>query len=351
MERMRFAKEVAKVELHCHLNGSVRMSTLCDLAKGKLSQEDEEFLEFIRVETKRPLKICFRIFDLIYKVIDNSMCVRRILRELLEDLREDNVVYAEIRTTPRALIDIGKEEYIAVICDEVNTFLSSQKERGEEQRRRMDVRLIMSIDRSKSVEVAQETLQILRKVLKLGGIYDRIVGLDFGGNPTKNSFLQFEQVFRKAREELKLYTTIHTSELRDSENETDAIVAFGPDRLGHVLCLTRPQVNYLLEKRIPVEICPTSNMRTLRLEELRRHPTLKAWIGHDYPFSISTDDAGVVFDTMPSVELAQVANFAYWSTTEMARFCERTALQSFLPASDRDALRRSMEEHNALLLT
>ena len=58
---------------------------------------------------------------------------------------------------------------------------------------------------------------------------------------------------------------------------------------------------------IPIELCPTSNMKTLRLSSLAEHPTLRRWIEGGYPVSISTDDFGV-FSTDASAELALVAD-------------------------------------------
>ena len=92
-----------------------------------------------------------------------------------------------------------------------------------------------------------------------------------------------------------------------NDADTDAILAFRPDRLGHALRLSAAHVAALEAAPIPIELCPTSNMKTLRLSSLAEHPTLRRWIEGGYPVSISTDDFGV-FSTDASAELALVAD-------------------------------------------
>ena len=92
-----------------------------------------------------------------------------------------------------------------------------------------------------------------------------------------------------------------------NDADTDAILAFRPDRLGHALRLSAAHVAALEAAPITIELCPTSNMKTLRLSSLAEHPTLRRWIEGGYPVSISTDDFGV-FSTDASAELALVAD-------------------------------------------
>ena len=90
-------------------------------------------------------------------------------------------------------------------------------------------------------------------------------------------------------------------------DDTASILTFRPERLGHALLLERDEWVSLHARPIPIELCPTSNMKTLRLSSLAEHPTLRRWIEGGYPVSISTDDFGV-FSTDASAELALVAD-------------------------------------------
>ncbi len=97
--------------------------------------------------------------------------------------------------------------------------------------------------------------------------------------------------------------------------DSNAILSFRPDRLGHSLLLTESMFATLDDLQIPVECCPTSNVMTLELAKnfegdlvhgLRKHPRLKRWIDERYPISINTDDPGI-FNTNPTHELALLA--------------------------------------------
>ena len=88
------------------------------------------------------------------------------------------------------------------------------------------------------------------------------------------------------------------------------MLAFRPDRLGHALWLAPAWVDALLADapgaRVPIEVCPTSNLATLELDDLARHPTLGGWLAHGYPVCLCTDDPGV-FATSLSAEYLRVA--------------------------------------------
>ena len=152
-------------------------------------------------------------------------------------------------------------------------------------------RLILSVDRSGGAEAALSTVALAIRLRAEGGVGRYVVGIDFSGNPTVSGFAQFAAAFTAARC-AGLHTVVHAAEIFN-DPDTDAILAFRPDRLGHALHLSAAHVAALEAAPIPIELCPTSNMKTLRLRSLADHPTLRRWIDGGYPVSISTDDFGV----------------------------------------------------------
>uniref|UniRef100_A0A7S3AUH6 Adenosine deaminase domain-containing protein n=1 Tax=Haptolina ericina TaxID=156174 RepID=A0A7S3AUH6_9EUKA len=90
--------------------------------------------------------------------------------------------------------------------------------------------------------------------------------------------------------------------------------------MGHALTLDPSQIARLVERSIPVEICPTSNMKTMHLTALEAHPTLPTWIAAAYPFSINTDDS-TVFETTSSRELRLVAEAFYLPPETLVALC------------------------------
>jgi len=121
-----------------------------------------------------------------------------------------------------------------------------------------------------------------------------VVGIDFSGNPTVGSFRAFGPAFEAARR-AGLRISAHAAEVADPA-DTDALLrALRPDldRAGHLLVLTPPQLRAALEAKLPVELCPTSNVRTLELGSLAEHPTAAVMLAAGHPISINTDDTAV----------------------------------------------------------
>jgi len=248
--------------------------------------------------SSRTLSDCFSIFPLIHLAVSTSSALRRVLRETLEDFEDDNVRYLELRTTPR-ILDGGKVDkrgYVDVVISTMSQWVK--------ENRRLIPRLIISVDRSKSVDEARENVDIAVELFRNNSEF--VVGVDLGGNPTRGNFSEFKDVFERARGE-GIKVTIHAGEVVNDE-EVNEIVEWRPDRLGHFL-----KVNKGVWKKmemnggdIPIEICPTSNVMTLGLQGLNEHPTLKKLIDEGYPISVNTDDKGV-FNTQQSDELYMIA--------------------------------------------
>ena len=355
-----FCRSCPKVELHAHLHGSARMSTVAAMLEERAAAAgphggggDREELEqraaqlhgLIRTIESSPasssggglsLEDCFTVFHCIHDAVKWRRDVERLTREVLEDFEADRTVYLELRTTPRRLEDANRREYVETVLETIQAFTAREDTR-------MTVRLILSVDRTGTIDDAAETLRLAQD--------SDVVGLDFSGNPTRGRpFSAFTHVFEAARR-AGLRTTVHVAEVFAPE-ETDDVIAFAPDRVGHACVLSEGNLIRLHESAIPIEICPTSNVLTLKLEELSGHPTLPLWISKmPHPFSISTDDAGV-FTTTPSRELARFGMALDRSYDDIAAVIIGSLRQAFIEDT---ALRESLvsslqEEMQALLL-
>ena len=132
---------IPKIELHAHLHGSIRPGTLAHLAQ----LQGIDLSEHLNGE--RDINKCFALFQAIHRVIDRKEILKHVLFEILHDFMDDNVIYLELRTTPRVLPHDGttKQQYLQLVT---SLIASHNKRYGD----RMLVRLILSIDRSKSRE-------------------------------------------------------------------------------------------------------------------------------------------------------------------------------------------------------
>ena len=200
-----------KIELHAHLHGSIRRSTLESLAQEKNIS--------LNCDYNLDIDQCFGLFKVVHQIISSQTVLTRVFSEMMEDYMNDNVIYLEIRTTPRSLPDgTNDRQYIALL----KTLISNHNDMYGSNK--MLVKLILSIDRSKSVSYAMETLQIVNSI----GLYPSqqqqqqqqqhgdsklIVGLDFSGNPLGGRFEDFAHVFIQGRE-MGLKITVHCAEIK-----------------------------------------------------------------------------------------------------------------------------------------
>ena len=358
-----------KIELHAHLHGSIRLATLHELALKKQNVQNEENLndasntmveesnqnyfqyrpEVLLAENKS-LSDCFYIFDVIHHVVTSLDVVGRITKEVLEDFAAQNVKYLELRTTPRDLADADSEDYIRQILTvfhefektpsehtnqkEYNNAKSAYKDipHNNQTNQKMIPRLLISIDRSKSPSHAEKSLHLAGKLAaesqKLYNGTNYIVGIDFSGNPYKRNFEEFRSIFIQARNHYGFKISVHTAEIDNNISDTKAILNFKPDRLGHALWLDDECTGKIGREKIPVEICPTSNLRTLELSVHSQHPTLQRWLQMNHPISICTDDSGV-FNTNITNEYRILAREFDLTSAQILSIARNTIEQIF----------------------
>ena len=335
----RLCEALPKAELHAHLHGCARLTTIAELAPPDV---DVSAL-LIGPKDGRSLETCFGIFAAIHKTVTSLATVRRVAREVLDDFAADNVRYLELRTTPRALSDADINGYVEAVLAELAA--SETRQPG------MMVRLLLSIDRTGSLEAALQTVMLAARLRgdegSAGAKY--VVGVDFSGNPTKGCFSDFLPAFRLARDQCGLRVAVHAGEVPHAADSA-AIVDFGADRLGHALLLEEEEWSALAARPVPIELCPTSNLMTLKLPSMDAHPTLHRLVSDGYPISISTDDSSV-FGTTPSCELAHAATAARLTATQTAALAAAPFAHAFAPEAAalgvrlEDESRRAVDAH------
>lgn len=204
------ARHLPKVELHAHLNGCIRESTLFELANErgiKLNEHhfakepdpgDDHSMYNVR---PRSLGDCFEMFSEITKCVDDLAALSRITSEALEDFAEQHVAYLELRSTPKKLLIKTGTNEMATKRDYCKTVLECMQEfeKKEEQRYTSETtsrdrlsrlpmvcRFIVAVDRSQPLADAREHVQLAETLTReFGGL---VVGVDLGGNPTKVNF-------------------------------------------------------------------------------------------------------------------------------------------------------------------
>jgi adenosine deaminase len=312
-----FYQKFPKVELHRHLEGSARLSTLLDVRRnlgmplpstGKLRElvqigEDDK-LTFENFLSK------FQTLRLFYR---SPEVIERITRETIEDAAKDNIRYMELRFTPLAL-SRAESFPLAEVMDWV-VEAASQAEKDYN----VKTRLIASVNRHEGPAVAEEVAQLAADRKDRG-----MVGMDLAGNEANFSGMPFLGVFKEARQ-AGLHITIHAGEWGGAENVLDAMLYLNAERIGHgVRVLEDPNVTSLArERNIPFEVCVTSNYQSGVVSSLAVHPLprmlslgLNACINTDDPnisqitltdeYKLVCDDLGLSLDDLKACVLSAV---------------------------------------------
>ncbi|XP_050450362.1 adenosine deaminase-like protein isoform X1 [Cataglyphis hispanica] len=268
MDMQDFCRRLPKVELHAHLNGSLSMNTLQKLYKMRDSNVALDNQAFMNNTNLSSLSECFKVFDIAHALTITPQAVFTATCDVIKEFHEDNVIYLELRSTPRTVKNsMTKTEYLEAI---IKAFETSKLQFPQ-----ILVKLLISINRKQGCETARENINLAIEFMKKYPEY--IVGIDLSGDPTVNySFLELLEMSRKAG----LKITAHCAEV-PNEMETTDILKFKPNRLGHCTCIhpslqgSKQLFDMLLESKIPVELCLTSNVKC---------KTVPSYISHQFKY-------------------------------------------------------------------
>ena len=280
-------RALPKVELHRHLEGSLRLDTMLEIAKqhGIVVPEDVLRLSTL-VQIQEEDKFTFQNFlskfntlRLFYRSPD---AIHRITSEAIEDAARDNVKYLELRFTPVAL---SRAERFP-LHDVINWVVESSKEAASKYN--INVKLIASVNRHESAEIAEQVAWLATDHMDNG-----IVGLDLAGNEAEFPSKPFYGIFKEARQ-AGLHVTIHAGEWGPAKHIKEAIEELGAERIGHgVRVLEDEKIAAMArEKQIAFEVCITSNYQSGVVGKLEEHPLVKMF-ENGINVTINTDDPSI----------------------------------------------------------
>ncbi|XP_021887360.1 adenosine deaminase-like protein [Carica papaya] len=294
----------------------------------------------------RSLHEVFKLFDLIHVLTTDHKTVTRITKEVIEDFASENVVYLELRTTPKRNDSIGmsKRSYMEAVLEglravnQVDVDFPPNLNIGSPVnlqtthvacngtvRKKIYVRLLLSIDRRETTEAAMETVNLALEMRDLGL---GIVGIDLSGNPIVGEWSTFLPALKLARDH-GLYITLHCGEVPNPK-EIQEMLNFLPQRIGHACCFGEEEWRMLKSSKIPVEICLTSNIRTETISSIDIHHFADLYKAK-HPLVLCTDDTGV-FSTSLSKEYSLAASAFGLGEREM--FCLAESAIDYIFADD-----------------
>lgn len=319
------------VELHRHLDGNVRIETILDLARQHGIELPawtvEELRPHVQITEREPSLVDFLAkFALLRRVMVDYEAVRRIVRENLEDAVRDGIDYIELRFSPYFMAEEHGLDTFGVmeaVCDAL-----------EEARGRVPVqaKLIGILSRQYGPEIGKIELAAAIRGRDRG-----IVALDLAGDEAHFPGELFVRHFAEARE-AGLHTIAHAGEAAGAGSVRQAVLELGAERIGHgIRAVEDPAVlDLLAERRIALEVCPTSNVQTSTVRDYGSHP-LPDLLRRGLAVTLNTDDPSISGIDLPH-EYRVAAEELGLSSAELRHLQENALEAAFLTPEERAGL-------------
>ncbi|MCX7983661.1 MAG: adenosine deaminase [Bacteroidetes bacterium] len=337
-----FIRQLPKVLLHDHLDGGLRPQTIIELARDlkytKLPTTDPGELAawFHRGATRGSLPLFLEGFEHTCAVMQTEESLERVAYELMEDMKNDGVVYVETRFAPVFHTQRGLDWH-KVVASVLKGLERGKKDFGVQYG--LIISAMRNMDPSISLEIAELAVDFRQR---------GVVGFDLageeGGYPPKKHIDAFEFIQRE-----NFNITIHAGEAFGKESIWQAIQWCGAHRIGHATRLVEDMrvkdgevlsmgtlAQYVLDKRIPLEICLTSNVHTGAVRSIEEHP-FGIYYRYKFRVTLNTDDRLMSNITLTDeyIRAAEVFNL---SLDDLEKITINAMKSAFMPYKERIAI-------------
>jgi adenosine deaminase len=337
-------RSAPKVLLHDHLDGGLRPATVLEIAAEighELPASDADSLGrwFVDACNSGSLPRYIATFDHTIAVMQRAGDLRRVARECVEDLAADGVVYAEVRYAPEQHLQGGLT--LQDVVDAVREGFAEGEGLARERGTPIIVRQLLTAMRhqARSMEIAE--LMIANRDSGVVG-FD-IAGAEAGYPPTRH-LDAFEYLQRE-----NAHFTIHAGEAFGLPSIWQAIQWCGADRLGHGVRIIddisvgndgAPRLGrlaaYVRDMRIPLEMCPTSNLQTGAAPSIAEHP-IGLLTKLRFRVTVNTDNR-LMSGTSMSQEMQRLVDAFGYGPKDLRWFTVNAMKSSFLPFDERLAI-------------
>jgi adenosine deaminase len=331
-------KALPKIDLHRHLEGSLRLGTMAEIARDfKINLPGYEIKDFRHLvqmtEDDETTEAAFLSkFINLRQLYRSREIIERVAYEAVEDAAKENITYLELRFTPIALA--RKENF--PLADVTDWVIAATKRAALDHK--VGLGLIISMNRHESIEIGDEMTDIAIERKEAG-----ILAVDLCGAEAKFSGAPFAPVFHKARS-AGLNVTIHAGEWAGIESVREAIDLLGATRLGHGVRIIQDSdmVRIARDRGIALEICPTSNWQSGVVSSIAQHP-LKDLYQVGILTTINTDDPSISAINLTD-EYVRVMENLKLTVDDIKQHIINAARASFLPELERIALVSRLKE-------
>ncbi|MGB0384983.1 MAG: adenosine deaminase [Ardenticatenaceae bacterium] len=328
-------KRWPKVELHCHLEGTVHLETAWKWAQYSPWIADITFeglqrkIQFDGIRNYAHFLNKFGTLRLLYY---HPEAIKEVVRKAVATAAADNVRYLELRFSPDHFArQAGHDPY-----EVAQLILRTGMEEADKQG--IMVRFLCTIGRAYDLETSKRTLDIALTFRSMG-----IVGLDLAGNELKHPHFKYKELFEVAASE-GLGISIHAGEAGPAARVWEAVLELNADRIAHgIRSIDDPTLlAFLSEQNIACEVCPTSNLHTGVVDSPAEHP-LAALVKAGVPVALSSDDPA-----MSRISLSDEYRFAIEEAglerPTLANMVLTAANHAFLPPAEKEELLRNLQQ-------
>jgi len=273
-----FLRTIPKAEIHLHAEGAIGRDAVHALLARRPDHKTQP-VDVDKLFSYNSLKEFISSFLFIQGLLEKPDDLAIVFEDVSKYLKENHIVYSELFFSPSMFLKKGFSfpEMMDVIQASVDKIA---------KRDRIQLKILIDVSRTFGVENAQANLETLQRYKK-----PVIVGIGLGGDEQKGPARLFGEVFQEAARQ-GLHVVAHAGEDDGPQSIWDALQIMGVERIGHGISAREDAelVRYLAEKRIPVEICLTSNIFTQKYVARAEDHPVRAFFDQGVLVTINTDD-------------------------------------------------------------
>ncbi len=335
-------RALPKTDLHCHLDGSLRLETILDLADKNgvrlPANTPEGLAQAIHMGKQcASLEDYLKAFDITLAVLQTEDALCRAAYELAVDAAKENVRYLEVRYSPVLHTEKGLKP-TAIVDAVLDGLRRAKRETGIKSN--VIVCGIRHIDPATSLRLAELSVAYKNK---------GVVGFDLAGAeegyPSKAHQAAFQLILNN-----NVNVTIHAGEAFGPESIAQAVHYCGAHRIGHGVRLREngDLLNYINDHRIALEMCPSSNVQTGSVTSFASHP-LKFYFDFGLRVSVNTDNR-LITDTTCTKELWVIHKEMGFTLEDLTTVIVQGFKSAFLPFREKADLLKKVNQEIADVL-
>ncbi|MGI9255708.1 MAG: adenosine deaminase [Salinispira sp.] len=323
-------KHLPKTEIHLHVEAVVRFKTFMELNQKYNIDSSlvtiDDYKNRMNFNNLSEMIQYFLHLQTFFRDEDDYLLMTN---DLLNYALNNNIYYMEIFFSPSKLIKLGYVDFFKIMDLFITTFDNMQEIYN------IDVRVIIDVSRSFGAKNAMNNLNLLLKYLRKTP-NKRFIGIGLGGAEKGNNCVDYKQVFARAKKH-DLHLVAHAGEEVNSRSIWDAIHVLKVERIGHGTSAIYDEelISYLTECKIPLEVCPTSNIITKKyVQAITEHP-IRQFYDSGVVVTLNTDDP-LLFDINLNREYFKLYKFLHFSKADLIQIAKNGLYATFLSTEEKD---------------